>query len=292
MTWRVVARREVADLARSRAVRALVALVVAVALAGVVLPAVAAGDALAAADALAFLVAPLKVGVGLAALLVGAGAVASPRAGGQLKLVLGLPVARSSLVAGSFLGRAAVVLGGVALALAAAAGAIGLLHGSVPVAGLAGLAAVVALYAVAMVGLAVGLSAAVRTPGRATAAAVVAFVAFQFFWGVVPGSLHYVVEGTLPGRVVPAWVVLVERLQPLAAFEAAADLAVPSTDALVRVDAGGASSAEAAGPPTLAERLGGPPPGYLSPWAGVLTLVAWSLGPLAAGGYRFQRADL
>ena len=291
MTWRLVARREVADLRRSRAVAALGGLVALATLAGLLLPALAV-DGLAPAAALALLVAPLKVAVGLASLLVGAGAVAGPRAGGQLRLVLGLPVERRSLVAGAFVGRALVALAVVGAAMAVTAVGVRLLHGGVPVDCLAGLGGLVALYAVAMVALAVGLSAAARTPGRALAAAVVAFVGFQFFWGVVPGGLHYVVEGSLPGRVVPAWVVLVERLQPVTAFEAATDLALPATDAAVRVSNEGAGAGGGGGPPTLEERLRRAPPAYLSPWAAVLVLGAWTVVPLALGAERFRRADL
>jgi hypothetical protein len=90
---------------------------------------------------------------------------------------------------------------------------------------------------------------------------------------------------------VPAWVVLVERLQPFAAFEAATALVLPPVDAGVELSAGGAAATDAGTRP-LADRLAGPAPAYLDPWAAVGVLVGWTLGPLLAGWYRFLTVDL
>ncbi len=292
MSWRLVARREVLDAGRSRRLRAVVGLFAAVAALAVVLPAAAVEGSLAADEALAFLVAPFTTVVAVTALLAGYGAVAGPRAGGQLKLVLGLPVRRSALVAGAFAGRAAVVLGGVGIGFAVVAAALSVVHGAVPAGRLLALAGLVGLYAVAVTALAVGLSAATGSPRRAAAAAVGAFVLFQFFWSLVPGAVHYLVEGSLPGRTVPAWFVLLERLQPLAAFQAAAALVVPAVDRVVRLSSAGSGSAGAPSGPALADRLGRSPPFYLAPWFGVVTLAGWTVLPLAVGVRRLRRADL
>lgn len=291
MSWRVVARREALDARRSRALQAVVGLFVAVGVSAVAIPAVTIGDGLAAEGALAFLVAPLRLVVGLTALLAGYGAVAGPRTGGQLKLVLGLPIRRSALVAGAFAGRAAVVVGGLFVALAAVAVGLYAAYGSVPLAPFVGLTALLGLFALAITALAVGLSAASPTRGHAAVAAVGAFVAFEFFWGVVPGAAHYLVEGSLPGAIVPPWVVLLERLQPFAALEAAADLALPAADQSIRLSSSGAEAADP-GTRSIGDRIDGPVPSYLDPWAGVATLVAWTVVPLLVGIYRFDRIDL
>lgn len=292
MSWRLVARREVLDAGRSRRLGTVVGLFALLAGLAVVLPAAAVDGPLAPGEALAFLVAPLGALVAVTALLAGYGAVAGPRAGGQLKLALGLPIRRSAVVVGAFAGRAAVVLGGVTAGFAVVAVALQVVHGAVPVGRLLGLAGLGGLYAVAVTALAVGISAGTGSPRRAAAAAVGAFVLFQFFWSLVPGAAHYLVEGTLPGRTVPAWFVLLERAQPLAAFQSAAGLVVPDVDRAVRLSAGGAGSTDAAARPSTADRLGGSAPFYLAPWFGVVTLAGWTVLPLAAGAYRFRRADL
>lgn len=290
MSWRAVARLEASRAQQSRALWAVVALFGLVGVAAVVIPALAIGDALSADRALAFLVAPVRLVVGLTALLAGYGAVAGPRSGGQLKLVLGLPVRRSSLVTGAFVGRAAVVLGGLVVGLAAIALAVQVIHGSLPPAFL-GLGALLALFGVAITGLAVGLSSASPSRGHAAAAVVGAFVVFEFFWGIVPGAAHYLVEGSLPGAVVPPWVILLERLQPFAAFDAATELAIPRAGQTIQISGGGTEAATD-GVRTLADRLDGPPPAYLNPWVGVVTLIGWTVLPLLAGMHRFARDDL
>lgn len=291
MSWRAVARREAIDARRSRALWAVVGLFGVVGIAAVVIPAVTVGAALSAERAMAFLVAPLRLVVGLTALLAGYSVIAGPRSAGQFKLLLGLPIRRSALVAGAFVGRAAVVLLGVLVGLATVAVALVLIHGSLPLAAFAGFGVLLGLFAVSITALAVGLSAASPTRSHAAVAAIGAFVAFEFFWGVVPSTAHYLVEGSLPGPVVPPWVVLLDRLQPFAAFEAATDLALPRADQSIRLAAGGAEAANG-GPRPLTSRLDGVPPAYLDPWAGVVTLVGWTVVPLLAGLHRFNRVDL
>lgn len=291
MSWRVVARHEALVARRSHGVQAVVVLFAAVGLAAVAVPAVTIGDGLSAERALAFLVAPLRLVVGLTALLAGYGAVAGPRTGGQLKLTLGLPIRRSALMAGAFVGRASVVLGGLFVGLVAVAIGLYAAYGRLPVAPFVGFGSLLGLFAVTITALAVGLSAASPTRGHAAVAAVGAFVAFEFFWGVVPGAAHYLIEGSLPGTVVPPWVVLIERLQPFAAFDAATDLALPAADESIRLSAAGAEAADG-GTRTLADRIDGRPPAYLDPWAGVVTLVGWTVWPLLAGTLRFNAVDL
>lgn len=292
MNWRPVARLHARDACRSRGLWLAVGLFAVVSGLATALPALVIGGSLSADQALVFLVAPLKLLVALAALLAGYGAIAGPRAGGQLALVLGLPVERTAVVVGAFVGRTAIVLGGVGVGLVAAAVTLLGVYGALPVGSVLAVGALLALLAVAVTALAVGLSAAAATPGRAAVAAVGAFVLFEFFWGVVPAGAHYLLEGTLPVDVVPAWVVLLERAQPLAAFEAAAELALPRVESGVQLSPGGAQATTQRSGRALADRLAGPPPAYLDPWAAVATLLAWTVAPLAAGWYRFTRADL
>lgn len=290
MSWRAVARREVRDAGRSKALWTVVALFAAVGVAAVVIPTVAV-DGLEVERSLAFLVAPLKLVVGLTGLLAGYSAIAGPRSGGQLKLALGLPIERSAFVVGAVLGRCVVVLVGTVVGMTAITVALLVVYGVVPLARLTGFAALLALFAVSVTAVAVGLSAASPSRGAAAAAAVGAFVLFEFFWGVVPGAVHYAVEGSLPGPVVPPWVVLLERLQPFAAFETATDLVLPEAGQSVRLSAEGAAATDGSNR-ALRNRLTDPPPTYLDPWVSLVTLVGWAVIPLAIGAYRFTRVDL
>ncbi|MFB6353655.1 MAG: ABC transporter permease subunit [Halobacteriales archaeon] len=292
MSWRLVARWVAADARRSRGLWTVVGVFAVVGAGAAALPAAVVGPSLTAEQALVFLPAPLRIVGSLVGLLAGYAVIAGPRSDGRLGLVLGLPVSRSALVVGAFAGRAAVVLAGVAAGLGAVVATVAAAYGTLPLGRLLAFGGLVGLLVVAMTALAVGLSAATATPGRAGVAAVAAFVGFQFFWDAVPAGAHYLVAGSLPGPVVPAWVVLLERLQPLAAFDVAATLVLPAAETGIRLSAGGAAATGAAGPTALADRLAGPVPVYLDPWASVVTLVAWTAVPLAAGWYRFRRADL
>lgn len=291
-TWLVVARWMALDARRSRGLVMIIVLFAAAGVAAAALPAVVVGDSLSAEGAVTFLVAPLKLVASLTALLAGYGTIAGPRSGGQLRLLLSLPVDRTALVVGAFIGRAAVVLTGVAVGLTVVSAVLLVLYSGLPLRHLAMFGALLALLVVAVTALSVGLSAAASTRARAAVAVVGAFVLFEFFWGVVPAGVHYLVEGSLPGEVVPGWVVLLERLQPLSAFEATAGHLLPDVQAAVQLSPGGAEAADAAAARPLAKRVAGPTPYYLDPWAGVATLVGWTLAPLAAGWYRFTRADL
>jgi ABC-2 type transport system permease protein len=291
MNWRAVARREVIDLKRSRGVWIFGCLSIGVGLGAVFIPAVAIEGRLTTAQAMRFLVTPLKLVIGLTGLLVGYNAVAGPRSAGRLKLTLGLPIQRVAIILGALLGRLAIVLGGTAITLGVAAAGIGFLYGSLPLAAMAGFALLLGLFAVTMTGLAVGISAACPSRWLAATTVVGAFVLFEFFWGLLPSGIHYLLTGSLPGRTVPAWFVLLERFQPFTAFQWATDLVLPELGRTVRLSAGGAEAASGA-PPSLEDRVRGGLPTYLEPWVGVVVLFAWAIGPLVFGIRRFVRADL
>lgn len=292
MSWRPVARLMARDARRSRGFLTVVGLFALAAVAAAALPAVVIGAALSAEQALPYLVGPLKLVVGLTGLLAGHAAIAGPRSGGQLMLLLGQPVDRGAFVIGAFVGRAAVVLGGVGVGVAVIAGVLPAVYGDLPAWRVAGFGGLLGLYAVSMTALAIGLSATAGTRGRAAVGAVGAFVLFEFFWGVVPAGAHYLVEGSLPGPVVPAWLVLLERIQPMSAFEAATALVVPGFEEGIRLAPEGGPVSTDRAARSLADRLGGPPPGYLDPWASVAVLVGWSVAPLVIGWHRFRQVDL
>jgi ABC-2 type transport system permease protein len=291
MSLMAVTRRELQEQRRSRGLWTLIGLVTVTGLAAVLLPAIAIEGSLPTEQAVRFLVAPMQLVIGLTGLLAGYSAVAGPRSGGQLRLVLGLPIHRASLVIGAALGRTAVVIGGTIGAVITIALAMQLVHGSLPVAVLGGFGVLLGLLAVATISLAVGLSAASPTRWIAAMAVVALFVLFQFFWEIVPAGAHYLLEGSLPGPTVPPWVVLLERLHPFSAFQAATDLVLPDVERTIRLSGEGAEAASG-GPRSVADRVNGSVPWFLSPWAAVGTLLGWAVVPLLIGLLLFNRADL
>lgn len=74
-------------------------------------------------------------------------------------------------------------------------------------------------FAVAMVGLGLGLSAVTRHPVRAAAGAMGLFVLFVFLWDLVPAGVYYLSAGSLPGSgVPPAWYYVLLWLNPIEAY--------------------------------------------------------------------------
>lgn len=291
MNWRLVARREVMELRRSPGIWTLIGLATVTGLAAVLLPAIAIDGSLPRAHAVRFLVAPFQLVIGLTGLLVGYSAIAGPRTGGQLKLVLGLPIDRAALVLGAVVGRVTVVLAGTIAALVVTGVAMRIVQGSLPLEPLSGFGLVLGLFGIATTSLAVGVSAASRSRWIAATTVVGLFVLFQFFWHLVPTGAYYLVEGSMPGPTVPPWFVLLERLHPFAAFESATDVVLPEVERTIRLSGAGADSA-GGGPTSLKARVDGPVPWYLSSWAAIGTLLGWAVAPLLLGLHRFRQVDL
>lgn len=199
--------------------------------------------------------------------------VVGKRADGSLKLLLGLPYSRADVVAGTYLGRYAVVLA-AALAGLVAAHLVALAMGApVDVALGAGLFGLLTLLALAFVGLAIGLSTVTRSTTRAAAGAFGLFLLAFGLWDLLVQALVYVASGFRGPGSTPEWANVVANLNPLTAYRNAVAGVFPRLADNV-LSGGGASAF------------------YEEPGFAVLVLVAWGvLVPL--GGYlRFRGADL
>ena len=272
MTWRVVARKDVRDAARSRAMWLLVALVTLV-FVGYAFVHAYLGEAtfVAFLDRLASAVAGL---VPILALLLGYKSVAADRDSGSLFLTLSLPHSRRDVVVGTFVGRTVVLLVPTLAALAVA-GIVGAVrYGTDGALLFPWFLFATACYGAAFVGLAVGLSTASLTDRRLTMAAVGSYLFlvpfYENFHGIVLVLLHR-------GRVqvlanLPDWALLFRLLQPGEAYYRLLRLGFEIEPA--------------------SQYLGPEAPLYVGWWMALAILAAWALGPLALGYRRFRAGDL
>ncbi|GAA0649982.1 ABC transporter permease [Salarchaeum japonicum] len=190
-------------------------------------------------------------------------AVNGPLQSGRLRIPLSLPVSRHELVAGTALARFVTTAIPVAVLLAVgAAFAVTRAHpidGLVAAAGilLAGLA-----LTAAFVGVAVGWSAATRTPTRALLGCIGVGGLLLYWWFPVDAA-RYVLNGfAWPGTLRPDWLSWYPALNPTTAY----------------MDVLRAAGVPVEGAGNLAVALA--------------VLLAWAVVPLALGSARFATVDL
>ena len=277
MSWRVIARREFRDAVQSRAVWGVVALVaVMVAVTSLVPLAIPEFDGnvlngLGAATEFAAMLVPVV------ALVAAYLSIAGERESGSIRILLGLEPRRATVVLGKFLGRVTVVVVGLAAGFALAAVPTAVAYGTLPVLAFGGIVALTCALGVAFVGLAVGVSAAAPTRGRAMTLGIAAYLALALLWDLVPQGAHVVVEGGTPAGSVPGWFVLLQGLSPSGAYSALVQAVVHATDASF---------------PGIAGAVAGPSPAYLHWTVFAAVLGLWTILPLAAGYAVFARSDL
>jgi ABC-2 type transport system permease protein len=208
-------------------------------------------------------------------------AIAGERESGSIKYLLGLPNSRRDVLVGKFLGRSAVALTAVGIAVIAGAAMLLFNFGTIPAeyvvyAGLTG------LFSLAFVAIAVGVSAFAASRGKAMAGSIGGYFVFGVLW-IVPGvtpqdSVAFVVEDLLGMDATPELYHFVEQLSPVMAYAAAVQGFVYGTP-----DDPGSVEFHPAASDT---------PFYLTDDFMVVVLLAWIVVPLAIGYWRFNRAEL
>lgn len=204
-----------------------------------------------------------------------ASALVEKRAGGALKVVLGLPIAREAVVLGTFLGRSAVLVTAVLGSLCLAA-VLGVAFGMAlePVRYLA-VALALALLGVVFTAFAIAISAIVRTTTRATVAAFGVFFVFVFqLWAQLPQAIRYVRHGFSVPDADPEWVDAVAALNPVAAYTNVVSGWYPDLE--------GGTFVQPPRDPAL----------YESPSVGLVVLVGWIVLALGVATWRFRATDL
>lgn len=293
MNVSLLARKEFTDAMRSRSLWAATGLLTIVLSAAAVLPSVAI-DNLDPATLPRYMLAPVATFVTITALVTGYLAIAGERDTGSIRTLLGLPYTRGDVVLGKYVGRSAIVGVAVLVSYLVAAVVSFAVYGSLPVGVYTLLALLTVVLGIAVVGIAVAISAGAGTRNRAMTLSVGLFFVFELIWTYLTKGLYYVVTlGDLPGTYVPPWYILLERLSPTNAFKSAAELFIPENVTRVNVSQGqGVTNAGSNAGPTLAERVGGELPFYLDAWFALVVLACWIVVPVVVGYIRFERADL
>jgi ABC-2 type transport system permease protein len=231
--------------------------------------------------------------VGLTALLAAYGAIVDERSTGTLKLLLGLPHPRRSVVLGKLLGRTTVVVTPTLVGFLVAAVAILAGGGSVDFLRFTVLVLLTMLLCAVFVATAVGISAAARSQRRATVTALGGYVFFALFWAPFAQGVDQVVAlvfRELPGLSAPSPLaslklsLFVKILNPLRAYESLA-ISLYGTELQGRLALAGFRER------ALGQSLGELPL-YLGDPALLVVLLAWVIVPIAYGVARFDRVEL
>lgn len=209
------------------------------------------------------------------ALGVFAPSVAERRATGALSVVLGLPVARRTVLLGSIVARS-ILVGVAATAGLALPSLLGYAFGlSVdPVRLLLGVV-LLCLLGVVFTVFAVVVSARIRSVTLAMLVALGLWVVFAFqLWDYLPIAVVYLRHGlSLPAQL-PGWVEFVIALNPLLAYANLVDGLAPA------LEGGGLVSPS------------GEPAFYHHPLFGLVVLIGWVLGTMYIGVRGFARQDI
>lgn len=266
MSVRTVARKDLADAGRSKALWA-VTLAVVLFTAGITgLAGVSTDQPVGEVFGLAFQVVVFALPV--VALFLAKGALTGERESGSLRVLLSLPPSRGDILVGKLIGRTALMLvatlvGGVATGLVVVALLGGGLELLVPFMTFLG------LMGMAFVAVGLGISAVSPTDGRATASAVTVYIVLVAMWDLIQAGIGAgaVELGLLEAGSRPAWLQLLGLLPPNQAAGAAYEAATAGGRAL------------AADP-------------FASVWLPTLVLLAWLVVPVAGGYLRFRKADI
>jgi len=294
MTVTEIARKDFEDAVRSRMLWGIMAVFVGF-MAFVIVIALNTADAAEATSGRAMsLIAQLaQLFVPLIALIAGYLAIVGERRAGSLRILLGYPHSRRDVVLGKLLGRSAVIAVTLSVGSLLTAGLVAATIAVPDPVNAAGVLGSIVLFGVAFAGVAVGISAAVRTRGKAMALAIGLLLIFLVIWDALAALTYQAVTGALPGLKVEAWYFLFLRISPIAAFRALADGFVtgPISDFFVW----GLEQIPRDTSPeqlTVANRVRGPLPFYLTEWFAAATLLMWGVVPAIIGYTRFRDSDL
>jgi len=232
---------------------------------------------------------PLQLIVPIAAILAGGSSVSGERESGSLRLLLGMPVSRGEVVLGKFAGVFCALCVGIGVVFVSATILSFITYGSVPLWKLGGLSVAAILLAGAFVGFSTGVSAAVATRKRSIAVTIGGLFVLTFLWEPTVAGIYYAVQGTLPSETIPAWLVFIERLNPVNAFAVVAGTLGAGVVYPLRVTFGLLEYGVEA---ILTQQCNGTASGLVSDPLVLIILVGWIVVPIGIGLLRFRAVDL
>ncbi|WP_135663376.1 ABC transporter permease [Halorhabdus rudnickae] len=205
-------------------------------------------------------------------------AVAGERESNTVAFLLSQPTSRAAVVAGKFLSRGLLILGSLLVAFLVGGGIVAVMYPSLEL-GVSGAFVVLSIVFVgAYVGPSIAISAATRTRSRAIAGAasfyVLTDVLIVFGDFSLVAALRFLFEETLGIGLADEFYSFVFNLTPAGSYL--------NTMYLIF---------DPAAYPQLPAQAPSQP-FYLEPWFSVVLLLAWTVGPLAVGYWRFRGAEL
>lgn len=221
-------------------------------------------------------------------LLIGHQAIVGERESGNVKFLLGLLHSRFNIVLGKFLGRIAVLSVAVVGGFLTAVGIIIVTVGVPPIVPIAAYVLFVLLSMAAIVSIAIGISAVTGTRTRAISIVIGGYVLGTVLWSYVVDGLYYAINREIPGPDPPAWIAVVDHLNPLTAMSTSADVLLPEASRIsITVTNEGAAATQAEQAPAGTADTFVHEPLFLA-----TVLLFWVAFPLAVGYLRFRGADL
>lgn len=209
----------------------------------------------------------------LAAILLGHNAIVGERESGELALTLSLPHSRRDVVLGKLAARGGLVVVATLAGLLLAGALVVYPYGSLGLPMYVAYLALTTLFSIAFVGIAMAISSFARTQRVAAGAAFGVFFLFVVIWDPLRAGIRYALEyiGFADGGL-PNWALFLYGAEPVSLYER-----------IIQAFWEGSTTGPYLGPDA---------PWYLGGWVALVLLVAWALGPLAVGYYRFGRTDL
>lgn len=278
MSWVLIAKKDFKDAIRAKTIWALTALFVLMS-AGIAYFFTGVQSArpreLATMDLLIYLMAPAAIVIPIASVVTGYKAIVGERESGSLKMLMVLPHSRRDVLLGKFVGRAGVVTVSISVAFIVASVVIAFRYAEFSILRYGAFVLVSILFGLAYVSIAVALSTTSKSSKRVSVGVIGVFLLFQFVWGSVPNLAYYLAYGSYtipPDR--PDWIAFLGMVNPDGAFARTVAGLLPSSSPI-------------GGQIGLAS-----PPVYLTTWAGVVILIAWTVLPIVVSYFHFRTAPI
>ena len=229
-----------------------------------------------------FAVAQFTLWIPLAAIGIGFKSVVGERTSGSIRILLGQPATRRSVVFGTYLGRILILTTTILLALCLVGVVVTIEFGTLGIIDVIGGTVALLLFAFAWIGFVVGASSLVASETRAIGLVIGVYTLVEPLWqNLILRLFAFVFTGTIqiPNQASvfysmenPTWYLYVNRLSPAEAFNAARYYIPELIEGVL-----------------YGTTVSGP---LLPNLFGIVVLVGWATIPTYLGYRQFERVDL